>query len=253
MDADDLVLERIEGWIAAYDQAAISVADLFCDRHAGSGRVAVFTEDAAGTGRRLTYAELHDHSMRFAGVLRGLGIGKGDRVATLLPKTPDLVIAVLAIWRIGAVHIPLFTAFGPQAIAYRLEQSRTSALVTDAVNRSKVGTLQGVTPKFITIERDGGTLQPGDIGFWSALRKADPVPGAELLSGDDPMILTYTSGTTGHPKRVSVPVKALAAIRTYMHFGLDLRGDDVYWNAADPGWAYGLYYALIGPLLLGQS
>jgi acetyl-CoA synthetase len=67
------------------------------------------------------------------------------------------------------------------------------------------------------------------------------------------MILIYTSGTTGNPKGVTVPVRALAAIQTYMHFGMDVRADDVFWNIADPGWAYGLYYGVVGPLLLGQT
>jgi acetyl-CoA synthetase len=73
-----------------------------------------------------------------------------------------------------------------------------------------------------------------------------------VVSGDDLMILLYTSGTTGQPKGVEVPVRALASMAAYMRFGLDLREDDTYWNIAAAGWAYGLYYALIGPLLLGQ-
>src|SRR5262249_29621751 len=80
-----------------------------------------------------------------------------------------------------------------------------------------------------------------------------PVEEPTPVAGGDPFILIYTSGTTGHPKGVAVPVKALAAFETYLRFGFDLRPDDVFWNIADPGWAYGLYYALVGPLLSGKT
>src|SRR5688572_1550149 len=140
MDAEELVLARIEEWLAASRQPAVLVADLLCDRYAAApDRLALLYEDAAGHRLRLTFAELREDSARFAGVLRGLGVGKGDRVATLLPKTPELLITTLAIWRLGAVHVPLFTAFGAPAIAYRVDHSETRALVTDAANRPKLG------------------------------------------------------------------------------------------------------------------
>ena len=89
MDANDLVLARIQEWLATYDRPAVAVAELLCDRHAASpDRVAAICEDAAGREARLSFAELRDRSVRFAGVLRELGVAKGDRVATLLPKTP---------------------------------------------------------------------------------------------------------------------------------------------------------------------
>ena len=140
MDANDHTLPQIQEWIAAYGGPAVALADLLCDRHATQPeRLAARFEDAAGREVPLTFAELRDRSARFAGVLRDLGVGKGDRVATLLPKTPELLIATLALWRLGAVHVPLFTAFGPQAIAFRVEHSGTRLLVTDAANRPKLG------------------------------------------------------------------------------------------------------------------
>jgi acetyl-CoA synthetase len=254
VDANELILARVRDWLDAYDRPAVAVADLLCDRHATDGtRLALRYEDASRRATRLTFFELLDRSARFAGVLRDLGVGKGDRVATLLPKTPELLIAVLGIWRLGAVHVPLFTAFGPQAIAYRIAHSETRIVVTDAGNRAKLESNEPSVLTVITVEDVAGKGSvTGDLPFWQTIETASAVTEPTSIAGGDPFILIYTSGTTGQPKGVAVPVKALAEIHTYMHFGLDLRPDDVFWNAADPGWAYGLYYAVVGPLLLGQ-
>jgi acetyl-CoA synthetase len=92
----------------------------------------------------------------------------------------------------------------------------------------------------------------GQLSYMAAL-DADPVASSARLDGDGLFILLYTSGTTGQPKGVEYPVKLLAEIEQYLRFGLGVRDEDVYWNMADPGWAYGLLYALVGPLLLGQT
>src|SRR5258708_7892859 len=115
---------QIQECLRRYGVGAVSVADLLCDRHATQPeRLPLRHEDAAGRESRLTFAELRDRSSRFAGVLRGLGVERGVRVAILLPKAPELLIASLAVWRLGAVHVPLFTAFGSEAITYRVADS----------------------------------------------------------------------------------------------------------------------------------
>ncbi len=252
---------QIQAWLNEYDGANVAVAHLLCDRHAQEpDRVALRYEDATGKATTYTFTELRDLSAKCAGVLHSLGVAKGDRVATLLPKTPELLITTLALWRLGAVHVPLFTAFGPQAIMYRVGHSGARVLVTDTMNRVKIGqedrvsSVQASLAHVVTVEGlepDGGL--PGDIPFWTGLEAAAPVVTPVVGTGEDVLILIYTSGTTGEPKGVEVPVKALASMEAYMRFGLDLRDEDVYWNMADPGWAYGLFYALIGPFLLGQA
>src|SRR5205823_5749857 len=154
--------------------------------------------------------ELRDRSSRFAGVLASLGVARGDRVATLLPRSPELVIATLALWRLGAVHVPLFTAFGPQAVAYRLEHSRAKVVVTDGANRPKLEP-RDFELGVVTVESPAGGLTSGDLPFWSSLRAGQPVARPVTVSGDDLLILIYTSGTTGQPKGVEVPVRALAS------------------------------------------
>jgi acetyl-CoA synthetase len=244
-------LEQALQWLEQYGGPDICLAELLCDRHAGDPeKVALVYEDAAGESTH-TFAEMRDLSAKFAGVLRSLGVAKGDRVATLLPKTPELMIATLGLWRLGAVHVPLYTAFGPQAISFRVENSGASVIVTDTANRPNINTDDNV--RIITVEDPKKPWkESGDIAFWDALKSAEPALERILVSGDDLMIVIYTSGTTGDPKGVETPVKALASFEVYMRFGLEARDDDVFWNMADPGWAYGLYYALAAPLLMGR-
>lgn len=233
-----------------------SVVELLCDRHDGE-RIAFHYENASGVKRRYSYGELKRHSLLFANVLKSLGVKKGKRVAVLLPKGPELIISVLAIWRLGGVHVPLFTAFGPQAIYYRVENSGADVIITDAANRSKLnGTIAGTDAidsskvKIITVDKNEVN---DDLDYWSSFKNVQPLEFNEVVTKDDLFVILYTSGTTGHPKGVQVPVYALAAFEAYMRYGLDVREGDVFWNMADPGWAYGLYYGLIGPLLLGGT
>ncbi|MBC7105271.1 MAG: AMP-binding protein [Firmicutes bacterium] len=248
--------DAVTFWLKEYAGEGVSVAHLLCDRHARiPDRIALFYEDASGEGAKYTFAELRDLSGKLAGFLQGLGVGKGDRVAVMLPKTPELAIAALAVWRLGAVYLPLFTAFGPDAIAYRLRDSGARLVITDANNRGKLAGMaeEGLAGVITVAGPRGMGLERGDYSFWHELERAGAPAGPVSLAGDDLMILLYTSGTTGNPKGVEIPVRALASFEAYMRFGLDLREEDMYWNLADPGWAYGLYYNLMGPLLIGKA
>ncbi len=253
---------QIQAWLKEYGDPNVAAAHLLCDRHTQEpDRVALRYEDPVGQTTTYTFAELRDLSAKCAGVLHSLGIGKGDRVATLLPKTPELLITTLALWRLGAIYVPLFTAFGPQAIAYRVGHSGTRVLVMDTTNRAKISQVGGLLDRqnialsqVVTVEGpDHDAALSGDLPFWTTVKAAAPMEIPVARTGEDGLILMYTSGTTGEPKGVAVPIKALASIAAYMRFGLDLQPEDVYWNMADPGWGYGLFYALIGPLLLGQA
>lgn len=228
------------------------IAALLCDEHVGATRPALVFQGEGGRAEELSYRELRDRSARFAGALRELGVGRRDRVAVLLPKSPELVVALLAVWRLGAVEVPLFTAFGPDAVEYRVSHSGSMVLLTDSVNAAKV---TGEMPSLKHVACVGAPpagLDRPVHDFVSLLEGGSPVE-PEVLSGDDLLILLYTSGTTGQPKGVEVPVKALAFMHAYMVFGLDLRSEDRFWNMADPGWAYGLWYGVVGSLLLGQT
>ncbi|MEN3280301.1 MAG: acetyl-CoA synthetase [Solirubrobacteraceae bacterium] len=233
--------------LARYSVEGVALGEVLCDAHAVSDRVALVYDGERGA-EHVTYSELSRRSMRLAGALREAGIGPGDRVAVMLPKSPELLAALVAIWRLGAVHVPLFTAFGPDAVEYRLRHSSARLVITDTGNRGK---LDGAPLGVVCVNRPDAEVVRSDVDFADATERGPAVRGV-ARAGDHLLILLYTSGTTGQPKGVEVPVRALASFHAYMHYSLDVRPDDVFWNIADPGWGYGLWFAVIGPLLLGQ-
>lgn len=244
---------RIEDRISGLsgDLSNLNAAVECCDRHCGQDGVALRFIGAGGQFSEFTFEQLRDMSARFAHVLSGAGVGPGDVVAALLPRTPELLVTILAAWRVGAAYQPLFTAFGPKAIDHRLKTAGTRFLVTNAVQREKLTEIADLPP-VATIASPGRLLE-GDIDFHKALSEAPDAFPPVMRTGDDLMLMMSTSGTTGLPKGVPVPNRALLAFASYMHHGIDLQSDDVFWNIADPGWAYGLYYGAIGPLLVGQA
>ncbi|MDF9619127.1 AMP-binding protein [Pseudomonas entomophila] len=217
-----------------------------CDRHAGSGKPALVWEGRDGRNGRYTFDQLQAMAARFANVLKAQGVEAGDRVAGLMPRTPELLVTILATWRLGAVYLPLFTAFGPKAIEHRLEQSHAKVVVTDRMNRPKLDEVLGCPP-IVTVDAAEG------LDFHQALNAADSVCEPVMRRGDDPFLLMFTSGTTGPAKPLEVPLRAIVAFQGYMRDAIDLRPEDSFWNLADPGWAYGLYYAVTGPLSLGHA
>ncbi len=222
-----------------------------CARWADSNRVALRWMGADGQTRNVTYREFDADSARFANLLKARGIGPGDVVAGMLPRVPELLIAVLGTWRIGAVYQPLFTAFGPAAVQSRVADPGGSAaklIVVDGANRGKLDEVPNCPP--ILTLRKGAAARDGDGDFAAemVLQPAECPP--VMLRRDDPFIILFTSGTTGKPKGVVYPLFALLQFAMFMH-GLDLRLSDTYWCFADPGWALGMIGTLTAPLLMG--
>lgn len=241
---------RISELLALYDRPDAGAADLLCDRHPADA-VAFTVVEADLSAHDLTYGHLREESARFAAALAGLGVRPGDAVAVLMGKSAELVVALLGIWRRGAVHVPLFTAFAAPAIAMRLEASGARVVVTDADQAAKLGTAED-GPRVVVV---GGAPEAAQLSFRDLLTAHtgdEPEAAPVAVGGGGPLVLLFTSGTTGTPKGVPVPLRALASFVAYLEFGLDVSEDDVFWNAADPGWAYGLYYAILGPLAAGR-
>lgn len=213
-----------------------------CDRHVGAGRTALIWEGRNGERATWTFEQLQAASARFANLLASRGIGAGDCVSGILPRTPELLITILGTWRAGAIYQPLFTAFGPKAIEHRVHSAGSKLVVTDVLNRAKLDEVEQAPPALVVGE-----------DFWAELeRQADRFEPV-MRQADDPFLLMFTSGTTGLAKPLQVPLKAIVAFVSYMREAVDLRPQDRFWNLADPGWAYGLYYAVTGPLAMGHA
>ncbi len=254
-------LQRAQAAFAGDFEHGINACVECCDRWADdAARVALHWRRAdergaaapgwvrLGAGGALSFAELRAASARFATLLAAQGIGASDVVAAMLPRTPELLAVILGCWRAGAVYQPLFTAFGPQAVAHRLRMSGARMVVTDAANRAKLEGLEGLRVGVLADE-----VSPPDLDLRAELARRSDRFDPVMRRGEDRFLMMSTSGTTGAAKGVPVPLHALLNFRAYMVDAVDLQPQDRYWNIADPGWAYGLYYAVTGPLLLGHA
>jgi acetyl-CoA synthetase len=225
---------------------------LCCARWADSDRVALRWMAANGDKRDLTYRELDTESARFDNVLKSRGIQTGDVVAGMIPRVPELLVAVLGTWRIGAVYQPLFTAFGPTAVQSRVVDPGGSAaklIVVDSLNRPKLDEVPNCPP--ILTLRHGAPARDGDGDFEAEMARQPADCPPVMRRRDDAFIILFTSGTTGKPKGVVYPLFALLQFAMYGRAGLDLRASDVHWCFADPGWALGMIGTITVPLLLG--
>jgi acetyl-CoA synthetase len=242
--------ERVADLLEMYGSQQACAAHLLCDRHdAAAVAYTIVAPDLRAT--ELRYGELRAESGRLAGALSALGVQAGDRVATLMGKSRAYLVTVMAIWRLGAVHVPLFTAFAPPAIAFRAVASGCKIVCCDPAQRPKLAAteIRSANPPWTVITTGDG--DDGALAYDDLLASSRSTLAAVALGGDAPIVQIYTSGTTGTPKGVLVPLRAVASFHTYAQYGLGLLRDDVFWNAADPGWAYGLYFGIIAALSIG--
>jgi len=243
---------RISELLEIYKSPQASLAGLLCDDHAPEA-VAYRIIGTDGEVEELSYGTLRIESERFAAALAGLGIVQGDRVATLMGKSREYLVTLMGIWRLGAVHVPLFTAFAPPAIAMRLSGCSAKLVVCDSAQCEKLVSAKDIASEPSWQVVTTGPATAGELNFSELMDSHQPGFMAAKLGGEAPLIHIFTSGTTGKPKGVLVPTKALAAFRAYAEFALDLREGDRYWCSADPGWAYGLYFGILGSLTTGTE
>ncbi len=234
-------------------KGGLNVCEEICDRWVEGDKVALYYEGVNRPASSHSFAELKVRAAQFANLLKSRGIGKGDRVACLLPRTPELIVVVLGALRAGAVYQPLFTAFGSGAIEYRVTQAQTKLLVTDPDNCPKLDDVNGCPPVLLFNRDQADAKYAGYMDFETELAAQSSEFEPVKISADDPFLQMFTSGTVGKAKGVAVPARALLSFYVYMRYAVGLRPEDTYWNVADPGWAYGLYYAVVGPLLLGNA
>lgn len=238
------------GWTG---RETVNLAETLADRHAASGRIALHWEGRDGTGRAFTFDELSKASARHADMLRGLGIRPGDRVACILPRVPEAIIAMLGAFRIGAIHLPIFSGFGAEATARRIADADARVVVTHADVRDRMPQRWPHAVTVVTVPHaDGSGVPAGDVNHREAMAAAAPDFAPVPRRRDDPAVLLFTSGSTGPPKAVAIATNLPAAPWPAIRIAGDLRPDDVFWPTGDPGWGYGLVCYAVA-LAAGQS
>jgi acetyl-CoA synthetase len=236
----------------------LNIAHEAVDRHAAgsqAGRVAVRWIARDGTGTELTYAELARRSNRVANALHGLGLRKGDRIATLLGRVPELHLAVLGALKNRSVVCPLFSAFGPEPIRQRLDRGDARVLVTTAsLYRRKVASVRDSLPclEHVVVVGPDADVE-GAVRFDEVESAASAQFTIPSTDPEDMALLHFTSGTTGMPKGAVHVHEAVVAHHATGSSALDLHPDDVFWCTADPGWVTGTSYGIIAPLVHGTT
>jgi len=223
-----------------------------CDRYVGRKKVAINWEGAGGQARTITFDDLSQLTDRVASVLLENGVRPGDRVSVLMQKIPELYASLLAIWKIGAIFVPLFTAFGPEAIRYRLEDSQTKVLITHERFRGNVEPGISGLQRIFVVRPEGASLREGDQDLHEAMKTATAKVKPATVLPDDTAILLYTSGSTGMPKGAILSYKFFIFHVPYLRYACWLKPEDHFWCPADPAWAFGLLHAFV-PMILGNS
>lgn len=247
--------------LAGQAGGGLNIAHEAVDRHAAGAlrdRVALRFVGRSGPALDLSYAELARRSNRFANVLQGLGVGRGERLFVLAGRIPELYIAVLGALKNGTVVTPMFSAFGPEPIATRINIGSGSVLVTtDVLYRKKVKAMRAQMPTLrhvLLVAEDGSSTNEADtLDLPTLLRAASDDYTAVATEAEDPALLHFTSGTTGTPKGAIHVHGAVVAHAATGRYALDLHPQDRYWCTADPGWVTGTSYGIIAPLLLGVT
>jgi acetyl-CoA synthetase len=235
-----------------------NIAQVCCARWAGDARrTAIVVDHGDGRVERFAYRRLHEDADRLASALGALGVRRGDRVAIVLPQRPEAAVAHIAVYRLGAVAMPLSILFGPQALQYRLEDSQCGAAIVDAeclpnMREARATSLRQVVVVSAAAERPA--LQEGEHDYAALLAGARARFAAIDTLASDPAILIYTSGTTGPPKGALIPHRALIGnlsgfVASQNWFP---RPRDVFWSPADWAWTGGLMDALLPSLYFGR-
>ncbi|MEX1135862.1 MAG: acetate--CoA ligase [Balneolales bacterium] len=244
------------------------------DRHLKTHRrnkLALIWEGEPGDVKTLSYHALNREVSKFANVLKSMGVKKGEIVTIYMPQIPELPIAMLACAKIGAAHSVVYGGFSVEALANRIDDAKSRVLVTadGGWRRGKITDLKGIandaidrSPTLevcITVKRTGQDVHmENDRDFWyhdlMSLPVANPVCESEVMDAEDPLFILYTSGTTGKPKGLVHSHGGYSVYTSTTHkYVFDIKDEDRWWCAADPGWITGHSYMIYGPLINGST
>ncbi len=230
-----------------------NIAHQVCDKHTGlASHPAMFYENEQGEEKTYTFGQLSTLSNRFANALRALGVARGDRVGIILPQRIETGIAHLAVYKLGAVALPLSILFGPDAIEYRLSDSGAKAVITLGHHVTMIQDMKQLVPDLQTVISCDESQ--GDASFWKLIDAAAQQSTPVATEANDPALLIYTSGTTGPPKGALVAHRALLGNLTGFELSQNFfpQPNDVFWTPADWAWTGGLMDGLLPTWYYGK-
>jgi acetyl-CoA synthetase len=232
-----------------YDSFRWKVPDFYnigvdiCDKWAlEPGRTALIYEDQKGRVTKYSFSDLKKLSNQLANGLKHQGIKQGDRVGILLGQSPETAISHIALYKIGAIAIPLFTLFGTDALEYRLSNSGARGLITDGANLPKIMEIRDRLPELAIVVVTDGDEADGVINFGKLIDKGSTEFEAVNTRADDPALIIYTSGTTGPPKGALHAHRVVLGHLPGVEFPHNFfpKADDLFWTPADWAWIGGL-------------
>jgi acetyl-CoA synthetase len=245
--------------------AQFNIAQVCCARWAArpdaTERVAIKVMNTRASDTFFTYAQLQEQANRLANALLAQGVQRGDRVAIVMPQRFETAVAYMAVLQMGAVAMPLSMLFGPEALAYRLQDSEAVLALCDDSSLANVLAVRASCPALRCVLGVGPGTALADGDYSQALAKVSPAFALVATAADDPAVLIYTSGTTGNPKGALIPHRALIGnlsgfVASQNWFGFDgqdnARTDAVFWSPADWAWTGGLMDALLPTLYFGR-
>lgn len=255
-----------------FEDGTLNASANCVDRHldARGDQVAILWEgDDPAESKAITYRQLHTEVCRFANVLKGMGVQRGDRVTLYMPMIPEAAYAMLACTRIGAVHSVVFGGFSPDALAGRIEDCESRYVITanEGLRGGKPVPLKsnvdaaldlcGGVEKVLVVRRTNteSAMRAGrDIWYHEAYASVSDDCPAEEMNAEDPLFILYTSGSTGKPKGVLHTTGGYMVWASLTHsYVFDYRDGEVYWCTADVGWVTGHSYIVYGPLANGAT
>jgi acetyl-CoA synthetase len=246
--------------VAWFDSELINIAHVAIDAHLKTDRKnkkALIWQGKKGDVEEYTFSDLSRLSNKFANVLIDqLGVRKGDRVFFFLERVPEIYIGILGTLKAGAVIGPLFSAFGPDAVKDRLEDSEAKVLVTSPSLKKKIADIIPQLPalqKIVTVLRGKQKPDRDDLLYDKLMADAADTFEVVRTHKEDYAIMHYTSGTTGKPKGAAHVHEAVLGHYATGKYVLDLQEDDIYWCTADPGWVTGTSYGMFGPWSNGAT
>ncbi|HEX3632799.1 MAG TPA: AMP-binding protein [Casimicrobiaceae bacterium] len=238
-------------WNVPHD---FNIAAAVCGRHASdAGRLAIYWEDESGATTTLSFGELQRQANRCANALSALGVGRGDKLAIMLPQRPETAIAHIACYQLGAVAVPLSFLFGPEALEYRLQNSEAVVAIVDPASLPNLTPIRDRLPGLFHVIGAAGARESWLLDWDRLLQNASDAFSPVSTRATDPAILVYTSGTTGPPKGALMPQQCLLGNLpgfVYSHDEFPQAGD-VFWSPADWAWTGGLMDALLPTLYFG--